>query len=123
VNTPQVNSEWASMKTLEVKGGEEWKRWLKQFHLMEREVWLVFYKKDSGKTTVTYEEAVDAALCFGWIDSAIRKMDDHRYARRFTPRKPNSDWSKSNIERLEKLKKEGKMTEWGLASFRKKHDD
>jgi uncharacterized protein YdeI (YjbR/CyaY-like superfamily) len=80
----------------------------------------VFYRKGSGKACIDFDEAIDWALCFGWIDSAIRKIDDQKYARRFTPRRSGSVWSKSNIERAEALTKDGRMTEHGAAAFREK---
>lgn len=106
------------MRTFHARDGGEWRGWLQQNHLLEQEVWLVFYKRGAEEPSVSYDEAVDWALCFGWIDSLIRKIDGRRYARKFTPRRPGSIWSKSNIERVERLTKEGKMTERGMALFR-----
>jgi len=100
------------------KDGAEWRGWLQLNHLVEQEVWLVFYKRGAKEPSVSYDEAVDWALCFGWIDSMIRKIDDLRYARKFTPRRPGSIWSKSNIDRVERLTGEGKMTEHGMELFR-----
>ncbi len=75
------------------------------------------YRKYTGKPSVAYEEAVEEALCFGWIDSIQRHIDDESYAQRFTPRKDNSQWSESNLRRVKKLLKEGKMTPAGLAKL------
>lgn len=96
---------------------DEWRRWLADHHQTEREVWLIFYRKDSGKTGVGYEEAVEEALCFGWIDSLMQKIDDHRRAQRFSPRKLKSNWSESNIQRVQQLIRDGKMAEAGLATL------
>ena len=81
------------------------------------EIWLLYYKKSSGKPRISYEDAVEEALCFGWVDSKIKKIDEERYAQRFTPRKPRSRWSASNIRRAKKLIRERKMTAAGLEAF------
>lgn len=81
------------------------------------EIWLVYYKKESGKARIAYEDAVEEALCFGWIDGKVKKLDEARFAQRFTPRKPKSNWSASNIKRAKKLIHEGKMTAAGLEAF------
>jgi uncharacterized protein YdeI (YjbR/CyaY-like superfamily) len=96
---------------------EEWRSWLEANHLSEKEVWLVFYKKSSGKPRIPYEDAVEEALCFGWIDSLVQSLDEEKYVQKFTPRKPESKWSLSNIRRMEKLIREGRMTPAGLLKF------
>ena len=93
----------------------DWRGWLEANHDTEKEVWLVFYKKHTGKPNVSYDEAVEEALCFGWIDSIIKKIDDEKFVRIFTPRKPDSKWSESNKMRASKMISEGRMTEAGLA--------
>lgn len=93
---------------------EEWRTWLKKNHGTKKQVSLVYYKKHTGKKSVRYEEAVEEALCFGWIDSKINRIDDEMYMQLFTPRKPNSVWSLLNKKRVEKLIKEGKMTASGF---------
>jgi mannose-6-phosphate isomerase-like protein (cupin superfamily) len=105
------------MKTLSVPDREGWRNWLSQNHKSEREVWLVLYKKGAGRRGISYDEAVEEALCFGWIDSIIRKIDGESYAQRFTPRKSGSNWSASNIARINRLIREEKMTASGLAVF------
>ena len=92
----------------------EWRAWLNNHHSTARELWLVFYKKHTGKPSMSYDASVEEALCFGWIDSLIKRLDDDRFARKFTPRKDMSKWSASNLRRIEKLKKSGLMTEVGL---------
>jgi len=94
---------------------EEWRKWLKQNHHKVDEVWLVFYKKGTGEQALDYWAALDEALCFGWIDSLIKKIDDTKHARKFTPRNQISKWSESNKKRVERLIKDGRMTEAGLA--------
>ena len=101
--------------TLYVTDREQWRGWLQQNHETESEVWLVFYKKTSGKPRIPYDEAVEEALCFGWIDSLVRRIDEEKYAQKFTPRKVKSKWSASNRERIARLMREGRMTEAGLA--------
>lgn len=92
----------------------DWREWLEKNHDARKEVWLIFYKKHTGKPNVSYDEAVQEALCFGWIDSIIKRIDGEKFARKFTPRKPNSSWSESNKKRAAKMIKEGKMKEVGL---------
>ncbi|MBD3383722.1 hypothetical protein GF407_02245 [candidate division KSB1 bacterium] len=107
------------MKKVKVKTGQAWRRWLIDNHDVEDEVWLVFYKKHTGVETVSYEDTVEQALCFGWIDSIIKRLDDDRYARKFTPRRPGSRWSESNKKRAEKMIQAGMMTGAGLALIEK----
>jgi uncharacterized protein YdeI (YjbR/CyaY-like superfamily) len=105
------------MKTIYLKASSEWRSWLQKNGSAAKEIWLVYYKKESGKPRIAYEEAVNEALCFGWIDGMVKKLDDERFAQRFTPRKPSSRWSELNIERARKLIREKRMTEAGLAVF------
>ena len=102
------------MKTVEVKHRAEWRAWLAAHHDKEAEVWLVYCKKETGKETIDYETSVEEGLCYGWVDSIIKKIDETKYARKFTPRKDDSKWSPSNKKRVEKLIREGQMTEHGL---------
>ena len=92
----------------------EWRAWLEEHHDSEPVLWLVFYKKGTGRPTLTYEEAVGEALCFGWIDSTIRSLDEESYVRQFTPRKKRSNWSEINLIRVRKLMEQGRMTDAGL---------
>lgn len=96
---------------------QEWREWLAENHDRSDGVWLVYFKKSANKPRVTYDEAVEEALCFGWIDSLPRKIDDERSKLLFTPRKPKSVWSKLNKTRIEKLLKNGAMTAAGLAKI------
>ncbi|HMD78681.1 MAG TPA: YdeI/OmpD-associated family protein [Nitrososphaerales archaeon] len=107
-------------ENLDVPSASDWRSWLKRNHSSAKGVWLVFHRKDSGLSSISYDDALDEALTFGWIDSIIKKIDDRSYARKFTPRQPWSVWSRSNIARVERLKKEGRMTEWGLQAFAKR---
>jgi len=102
------------MKTVMVKNRAELRAWLAANHDKETEVWLVYYKKKTGKTSVEYGASVEEALCYGWVDSIIKKLDDTIYTRKFTPRKESSKWSPSNKKRVEQLIREGLMTEHGL---------
>lgn len=102
-------------QTVRARNRDEWRRWLAKHHADTKEIWLVYYKKTSSKTGVSYDEAVEEALAFGWIDGIIKSIDEHTYAGRFTPRRPNSNWSASNIARVKKLLAEGRMAEPGLA--------
>jgi uncharacterized protein YdeI (YjbR/CyaY-like superfamily) len=104
-------------ETLLVASSEEWRAWLAQHHAERKEIWLVYYKKNSGKSGISYEESVEEALCFGWIDGTNKGIDGEKYAGRFTPRRPKSPWSASNLARVARLLREGKMTEAGLAAL------
>ena len=106
--------------TLEVKDPTSWRSWLRNNHQTEQGVWLVFRKKGSARKSIDYGDALDEALAYGWIDSTIRRIDDEKYVRKFTPRKPSSIWSKLNIERVERLKAEGRMTKSGLEAYGKR---
>lgn len=103
------------MKTIELKDRATWRAWLATNHDTETEAWLVYYKKASGKPSLDYGETVEEALCYGWVDSIIKKLDEERYVRKFTPRKDDSQWSPSNIRRVEKCIKKGIMTEHGIS--------
>ena len=93
---------------------KSFEQWLKKNHLSAAGLWLKFYKKQSGLPTVTYEEAVEIALCYGWIDGLANGYDENSYLQRFTPRRPKSIWSKLNVERVEKLIESGRMKPAGL---------
>ena len=97
---------------------KDWRNWLQENHADGSEVWLHFYKKHTGKPSISYRESVEEALCFGWIDGLKRRVDEERYAQRFTPRKPKTKWSPLNISLAEKMIAAGKMAESGLAAFR-----
>lgn len=102
------------MKTLEARTLEQWRKWLAEHHDCESEVWLVFHKRHTGRPSISYEDAVDQALCFGWVDSLIKRLDEERYARKFTPRKPDSRWSDSNRKRYARLKANGHLMPAGV---------
>src|SRR5688500_12681923 len=104
------------LKLLEVRNRQEWRRWLKQNHASSAGVWLVFYKGDSRPQGLSYEDLVREALCFGWIDSLIKRLDDKRYARKLTPRKPTSKWSEINRQRWAELKEAGLLEPAGIAA-------
>ena len=95
----------------------EWRKWLKKNYKTGKEIWLVYYKKTSGKPRVEYNDAVEEALCFGWIDSTVRKINEEKFAQRFSRRNPKTAYSQANKERLEKLIAEGKVMEDVLASL------
>ena len=103
-----------AIKTLDVKSRAAWRTWLSQRHDSRSGIWLVFYKAHTGRATLSYNDAVEEALCFGWIDSLIRRLDDDRYARLFTPRRPNSRWSTTNRRRFADLQKCGLLAPAGL---------
>jgi uncharacterized protein YdeI (YjbR/CyaY-like superfamily) len=96
---------------------DEWRQWLEENHDSEHEVWLIFYKKHTCIPGILYNDAVEEALCYGWIDSIVKRVDDEKFVRKFTPRRKNSRWSQLNKNRARKMIKEGKMTEAGLAKI------
>lgn len=113
-------------KTLYLTNRKQWRKWLAKNHVKAKEIWLIYYNKASGKPRIPYNDAVEEALCYGWIDSIIKKMDDERFVQRFSPRRPTSILSEMNRERIHRMIKERKMTSFGLKAvvhvFDKKKD-
>ena len=99
------------------KSTKDWRRWLEKNGLSEKSVWLIIYKKDSGVASVTYKEAVEEALCFGWIDSKPNKRDEKSYYQFFARRNPKSKWSKVNKKKVEQLIAEGRMDQTGMEAI------
>jgi uncharacterized protein YdeI (YjbR/CyaY-like superfamily) len=107
----------AIRRTLYVTSREEWRAWLAKHHRSETEVWLIYYKKQSGQPRIPYDHAVEEALCFGWIDSIVKTIDEEKFTQKFTPRRDWTRWSAVNKRRLRTLIREGRMTEAGLAKI------
>ena len=107
----------ASMQVTFFKSPADFRKWLEQHHATTQELWVGYYKKDSGKPSITWPESVDEALCFGWIDGVRRRLDDESYVIRFSPRKPNSIWSAVNIRNVERLIKENRMQPAGIKAY------
>ena len=105
------------LKKIYCKNRKEWRSWLQKNQLSEKGVWLVYYKKHTKKLTICYNDAVEEAICFGWIDGQIKKIDDERYMQRYTPRRSKSRWSAINIERAKKMILQELMTQEGLRIF------
>lgn len=101
------------------KSRSEWREWLQNNHIKSQSIWLIYYKKKTNIPTVAYSEAVDEALCFGWIDSKAKPIDDEKFMQFFSKRKEKSVWSKVNKEKIERLTKEGLMTEAGFEIIEK----
>jgi len=106
-------------KTLYVTNKNQLRTWFKKNHDKEKEIWLIYYKKSSGKERIPYTDCVDEALCFGWIDSTVKSIDNEKYAQRFTPRRKKSNLSEANKERIRRLIDNGRMTQSGLDSVEK----
>ena len=106
----------AELMTLEIRTRQGWRTWLAKHQASSPGVWLVFYKGHTRVKSISYEDSVREALCFGWIDSLIKRLDDQRYARKFTPRQPASKWSDINRKRWAELKAAGLLTPVGLAA-------
>lgn len=104
-------------ETLYIHKVSHWRSWLKKNHRAKREIWLVYYKKHSSKPRISYNDAVDEAMCFGWIDSTVKTLDHDRYCQRFSPRKKGSPCSELNKHRAIRLIKEKRMTPAGLESL------
>lgn len=102
-------------KSFTPRNQKDWRKWLEKHHDREQEIWLVYIKPTSGKSNIDYETSVEEALCLGWIDSIIQKIDENQYARKFNPRRMDSQWSETNKRRVVKVIGEGRMTEAGLS--------
>lgn len=102
------------MKTLLVRTLEDWRDWLAGHHSSELEVWLIFHKRHTGLASIAYKDARDEALCFGWVDSLVKRLDDRRYAQKFTPRRADSRWSEVNRKRYAELKAAGRLKPPGI---------
>jgi uncharacterized protein YdeI (YjbR/CyaY-like superfamily) len=106
------------MKSFYFKDRQAWRAWLEKNHSTRKEAWVVFYKKHTGKKGATYLDVLEEALCFGWIDGPLKRIDDEKHAIKFTPRRKRSVWAESNIERAKRMISLGKMTPAGLEAFR-----
>jgi len=104
----------SELKAYYAKDRKAWRKWLEKNHAKLSGIWLIYYKRSSGKPRLEYNDAVEEALCFGWIDSTIRPINEERYMQRFTPRKPKSGWSGLNKQRIKKMTEQGLMTAAGL---------
>ncbi len=111
------------MKPIYFSSPQEFYDWLEQNHETADEVYLGYWKKHTGKPSLTWSEAVDQALCFGWIDGRVNRIDEDRHMQRFTPRRPNSNWSNINVAKVERLIEEGRMRPAGLAAFALRRDE
>jgi uncharacterized protein YdeI (YjbR/CyaY-like superfamily) len=115
------------LKTLYITQRKDWRSWLKKNYNKEKEIWLIYYRKSSGKPRIPYNDAVEEALCYGWTDSILKNLDKEKFAQRFSPRRPNSQLSEMNKERIRRLIKNKKMTKIGLKAvshaFNKNKDD
>ena len=114
---PVRSSNPATYTEVYARDQKAFRAWLKKHHATSPGIWLVYYKKGSGTPSVTYREALDEALCFGWIDSRVNAIDDERYRQIFTPRRPKSVWSRINKGHIERLISEGRMTPAGQAAI------
>ena len=113
-------SDGHDMKAMYFKTGSEFRRWLAANHASERELLVGFYRKASGKPSISYKEAVDEALCFGWIDGIKKRVDDERYTHRFTPRKAVSIWSLVNATRIKELIADRRVATPGLEAWQRR---
>ena len=104
-------------ETLYVTHRDDFRKWLEKNHNSKKEIWLVQFKKATKKPSINYVEAVEEALCFGWIDNTEKSMDVERYATRFSPRRPKSNWTETNKDRARRLIAEGKMTGAGFTAL------
>ena len=114
MSTEEKENKGKEMQVVSFASAEEWRKWIAEHHAKSNGVWLRLYKKDSGEKTVSYAEALEEALCYGWIDGQVNKYDATSYIQKFTPRRPKSIWSKRNTEKAERLIQEGKMEKAGM---------
>src|ERR1700730_6043551 len=110
-------------KTLYVTRRKAWRAWLAKNHASKKEIWLIYYKKHSDQPRIPYNDAVEEALCYGWIDSIVKRGDEDRTAQRFSPRRPKSFLSETNKERVRRLIKAKKMTRVGLEKIQVQMDE
>jgi uncharacterized protein YdeI (YjbR/CyaY-like superfamily) len=101
----------------------ELRAWLEEHHATASEVWVGYYKKGSGRRSLTWSDVVDEALCFGWIDGKTQRIDEHRYRQRLSPRRRTSDWSAVNVAKVAELRAQGRMTPAGEAAFAARRED
>jgi uncharacterized protein YdeI (YjbR/CyaY-like superfamily) len=113
--TETTMGELEMVEQLYLSNRNDWRAWLENNYAAKKEVWLIYYKKHAGKPSIPYEDSVEEALCFGWIEGIIKRIDDERCARKFIPRKSRSRWSESNKKRAERMISEGRMTEASMA--------
>jgi len=111
---PRMAATKSGPKTLLVRTLDQWRDWLTEHHASESEVWLIFHKQHTGVETIDYKDTLDEAMCFGWVDSLVKRLDDRRYARKFTPRRADSRWSTVNRNRYAELKAEGRLKPPGI---------
>ena len=113
----------AELRILSFKTPDEWAKWLAKNHSKSDGIWLRFFKKNSGVKSITHDEALDEALCYGWIDGQLKKLDEQSWIHKFTPRRARSIWSKRNIEHVGRLIKLGKMKPSGLKEIEAAKND
>ena len=101
----------------------DFRAWLEEHHATASELWVGYYKKATGEPSITWEQAVEEALCFGWIDGKLQRIDERSHRQRFTPRRPGSNWSAVNVAKVAELTKQGRMTPAGEAAFAARRDD
>lgn len=101
-------------ETLYVKNRKAWRAWLEKNGTSKKEIWLIYYKKHTGKSRIPYDDAVEEAICFGWIDSTVKRIDEEKYCQRYTPRNFKSVWSDLNVMRVKKMLDAGQFTPAGL---------
>jgi uncharacterized protein YdeI (YjbR/CyaY-like superfamily) len=112
----QASVVMPDLPILDIRSAREWRSWLQKNHASSDGVWLVFHKEHTGVACIDYEDSIRHALCFGWVDSLVKRLDDERFARKFTPRKPSSNWSDINRQRWKELDASGALAAAGRAA-------
>jgi uncharacterized protein YdeI (YjbR/CyaY-like superfamily) len=112
----------AGVKPIYFSSPQEFYDWLEEHHESQTEVYVGFHKQHTGKRAMSWSDAVDQALCFGWIDGRVNTIDEDRYMQRFTPRRPNSNWSNVNVAKVKQLIEDGRMRPAGLAAFERRQE-
>ncbi len=104
-------------ESIYLENRQQWREWLRKHNARKQGIWLIYFKKHTGKPSIPYNDAVEEALCYGWIDSTVRRIDEERYMQQFTPRNFKSNWSVPNVRRVEKLIRQRKMTKKGMELY------
>lgn len=118
-----IKSDKSDLQIVSFLSQDEFEHWLEQNNDNTKGIWVRFFKKDSGMPTIVYNEALDVALCYGWIDGQVKKYDENSYIQKFTPRRPKSMWSKRNIDHVARLLEEGRMKPSGIKEAEKAKND
>ena len=123
MDNQRTDSQKSDLQIVSFNSPTDFDNWLELNKINTKGIWVRFFKKNSGITTITYDEALDVALCYGWIDGQVKKHDENSYLQKFTPRRPKSMWSKRNVDHITRLDSDGRMKPSGLIEVEKAKKD